>query len=359
MIAQTTIDQVFEEMDVVDVISNFLELKKSGSNYSAKSPFTEEKTPSFMVSPAKQIFKCFSTGQGGNALSFLTSSQGMTFPEAIEYLANKYNIEILYEGKDVTPEKRNAIDRMKNAAVAIQKAFSKELWSNLDQLEVVKNEIEKRQISKDAVIQWGLGYAPDEWRFLCEKMIPAGYYQEGEKLGLLKKKESRTYDVMRNRLIFPIHNHRGEIIAFGGRDLSGKDSPKYLNSTDSEIYIKSKVLYGLHFAQKSIRQNDLAYIVEGYWDVIGCHESGLENTVGTCGTAFTDDHAKLLKRYTTNVVVMYDGDKAGRKALERSVFVLIKHGFNVDCVLLEENQDPDDLAREFRTVETINEPTLA
>lgn len=355
MISDTTIQQVFQSSDIVEVIGDFLELKRTGANYKAKSPFTEEKTPSFVVSPAKQIFKDFSTGIGGGVIKFLEEHKNMTFPEAIEYLAQKYNIEIRKEGKEMSPEKVDNIATMKKVAKAAAAQYAKQL-KDLDVNSDVTLELhENRVLSGDAIYQWQIGYAPKSWSFIKDLVTPKGLFYPAQDLGLVASKNDKNYDVLRNRIIFPIHDHRGEIVAFGGRAM-GDEQPKYLNSPNSDIYNKSRVLYGLHFAQHAIRKAGFVYLTEGYYDVISMHESNCENTVATCGTGFTDLHAKLLRHYTDRVVILYDGDEPGQKAAKNAIPVLLKAGFQIEVATLPDNKDPDDFAREFRT-QTQEEPT--
>lgn len=348
MISDATIQQVFQSTDIVEVIGDFVELKKTGANWKGKSPFTDEKTPSFVVSPAKQIFKDFSTGIGGGAVKFLEEFKKMNFPEAIEYLANKYNIEVRKNEKEVSPEKANNIAQLKLVAKAAAKQYAEQLRKLPVEHNVVTELHKNRILSSDAILQWGIGYAPDSLDFMKNLVTPKGYFYPASDLGLISTKGDKNFDTLRNRIIFPIHDHRGEIIAFGGRAV-GDVQPKYLNSPDSDIYNKSRVLYGLYFAQTAIRSQGFAYLTEGYYDVISMHESDCENTVATCGTSLTLYHAKLLKRYTDKVVVLYDGDDPGIKAARKSVPILLQAGLQVEIATLPDKQDPDDFARAYRT----------
>lgn len=349
MISETTIQQVFQAADVVEVIGDFVELKRAGANLKGKSPFTEEKTPSFIVSPAKQIFKDFSTGIGGGVVKFLMEHKKWSYPETIEYLANKYNIEIRKDGKEISEEKKDHIASMKRVAIAAAKKYASTLAELPVEHNVVTELHNKRVLSADAILQWELGYAPEGGKFMKDIIIPKGLFNEAVDLGLVNSSNGSNYDGFQNRIIFPIHDQRGEIVAFGGRLMGEEKFAKYLNSPDSDIYDKSRILYGLHFAQKAIREKGFVYLTEGYFDVISMHESGCENTVATCGTGLTPFHAKLLRRYTDRVILLYDGDGPGQKASTRAIPILLKAGFQVEVATLPDNKDPDDFAREYRT----------
>jgi len=351
MISQQTIDRVFEEAQCVDIVGQFVDLKKAGANYKGFSPFVKEKTPSFIVSPAKNIYKCFSSGQGGTAIGFLMDAQGMTYPEAVEYAAAHYNIPVIKEEAEQNAEVRDHLVQLDKTLRAANRAYQKELFSSSG-LPVHEELFNKRQWSKDTVLQWGLGFAPDAWRFLTDKVVNIGLFEVARELGLTNHKNGNNFDTYRNRIIFPIHNHHDKLVGFGARDLgpgecTGKTPPKYLNSPDSKIYKKEHVLYGLNHAARIIREAGFAYITEGYADVISMHQAGLSNTVATCGTALTAGHLKLLGRYTKHLVLLYDGDAAGQRATEKAVFAAAEQAFKIEVVPLDKDHDPDSLCRMF------------
>lgn len=359
MITQETIARVFETVNVADIIGQYVDLKKSGANYKGLSPFVQEKTPSFMVSPAKNIYKCFSSGKGGSAVSFLMDYKSMTYPEAITHIANHYNITV--EMEDVKEEDKPAAEHRESLAkvlLASQRKFAANLWAQEADHAALQELVVRRQLSKDTIIQWGLGFAPDEWRWLTDMIMPKGLFNLALELGICNHKNGNNYDVLRNRITFPIHDHLDRLIGFGGR-LLGEGSPKYLNSPDTKLYKKDRVLYGLNHAAKAIRQAGFAYITEGYFDVISMHQAGVENTVATCGTALTPGHLALLKRYCSHIVLLYDGDDAGLRATEKAVHAATQANFVVEVVTLPDGKDPDDLAREMHTPETIDEPIEA
>lgn len=348
MIAQRSIEEVLDVADIVQVIGRSVELKKSGANFKGLSPFTAEKTPSFMVSPAKGIFKCFSSGHGGNVITFLQLNEGLTFPEAVKRLAEDYSINLIFEGKEISPEKQDELKRLELCVQASYKSFVQS-FDNLTDDHKAKIEVERRGWSQETLDAWGIGYAPEGWRFLAPKIRESGYWPEGEMLGLVKHSNANYYDIYRDRLIFPIHDRSGKVIGFGGRYLgSEKDAPKYINSSESPLYDKSRVLYGLNFARKAIAKEGFAIITEGYADVISLHQACLENTVATCGTSLTYSHVKILRRYAKNVLLMFDGDSAGLKAAMRAIPEIIKGGLHGDVLILQDGIDPDDLARKYQ-----------
>lgn len=339
MIAESTIQDVYQTASIVEVIGQFISLKKSGSNYCGSSPFVEEKTPSFMVSPTKQIFKCFSSGIGGNVTKYLMEAEKMSFPEAIKWLAAKYNITVEEDGKQLSEEQKDHKTELQNVIRATANAFVNQLKLNKE----AADYCEKRGLTKDDLIQWQIGYAPDDYKFLYNTVVQKGVLQPTLELGLCRKKENNTYDFFRHRIMFPIHNHVGQLVAFGGRALSPEEKAKYINSTESKLYNKSNVLYGLNFAQKAISQDGKVFLTEGFLDVIAMHRAGITNTVATCGTALTPFQAKLLKRYCSHVVLLYDGDAPGQKAILKALPILLKAGFKVEQCTLPNGQDPDDL----------------
>lgn len=350
MIKQSSIDIVLATASVEEIIGKYVDLKKSGSNFSGLSPFTNEKSPSFMVSPSKQIWKCFSSGKGGaNPISFLMEHKGLTYPEAIKEIAGHYNIELEFESsKEVSEEERSFKDRGDKVLRFALNTFTKQLALGHDVPSESLSYLKvNRGYSEETIIQWELGYAPDAWDTLKQPLIDKGYFKEGEHIGLIKStEEGKNYDFFRKRIMFPIRDARGILRGFGGRVLDDS-KPKYLNSSESDFYSKSSILYGLHLASNAIRKAKKAYMVEGYTDVISMHQAGLSNTIATCGTSLTEDHIKLLKRYTNHVVILRDGDAAGKKAAERDLKMLLKAGMRSEICILPENEDPDTICRRF------------
>jgi DNA primase len=345
MISQDTIDRVFEAAEVLKVVGRFVELKQAGANWKGLSPFVQEKTPSFMVSPSKNIYKCFSSGKGGTPLNFLMEYKSLTYPEAIAALAEMYGIEVVHDTKKEDAPQRDHLAELHKVLNGTQTYYQKNLWALEHDAPALDELFNRRKLSKDAVIQWQLGWAPDEWRFLTDKLLPKGFFEVARELGLVAHKNGNNYDVLRGRITFPIHDHQDRLIGMAGRSLHGE--PKYLNSPDTKLYKKDRVLYGLNHAAKAIREAGFAYVTEGYFDVISMHNAGIENTVASCGTALTEGHFKLLARYCKHIVLLYDGDKAGRAATEKAVLAAASHQMKVDVVNLPDGIDPDDLARQY------------
>jgi DNA primase len=356
MISRETIEEVRSRMDIVDVVSDFVSLKKSGSNYKALSPFSAEKTPSFFVVPTKGIFKDFSSGKGGDSISFVMEHEGLSYPEAIRFLAQKYGIPIK-EDKFAQQDETVVSDR---EALFIIMSFAKDYFKRLlfeheEGKGIGLSYFQERGFNNRTIEKFELGYALDIWDGLYHEAIRAGYSEEIlEKAGLVIKKDNRTYDRFRGRVIFPVHGLSGKIVAFGARILS-KDKqvnqPKYINSPETDIYHKSNVLFGLYFAKNAIRQADNCFLVEGYTDVISMHQSGIENVVASSGTALTEEQIKLIKRFTDNITVLFDGDAAGIKAALRGIDMILKGGLNVRVVLLPDGEDPDSYSRNKSTTE--------
>ncbi len=343
-------------MDIIDVISDFITLKKSGQNYKALSPFTNEKTPSFFVVPSKGIFKDFSSGKGGDAFTFLMEHEGMSYTEAIRYLAKKYGVEI--KESQVTDE--DAVQQSERESLYIIMNFAKEYYmANLFHHEegqsIGLSYFRERGFNDKTIQKFELGYALNGWENLIGEATKKGFNTALlEKAGLVINKEegsqatgkSGSYDRFRGRVIFPVHNISGKVIAFGARML-GKEGnqPKYINSPETEIYHKSNVLYGLFQAKNPIRQNDNCYLVEGYTDVISLHQAGVDNVVSSSGTALTEEQIKLIRRFTENVTVLFDGDEAGIKAALRGIDLILKGGLNVRVILFPDGEDPDSYSR--------------
>lgn len=355
MIPKQTIDEIFQTARVEEVIGDFVHLKKSGSNFKAKSPFVDEKTPSFMVSPAKQIWKCFSSSKGGNVVSFLMEAEHFTYVEALKWLANKYNIEIK-EDRERTPEEIAAYTIRENLSIINEFArdhFVYNLHNNEQGKAIGLSYFVERGFREDIINKFQLGYCLDESNGFTKQALDKNYKLEYlEKVGLTKTKEDRSFDFFRGRVMFPIHSVAGKVLGFGGRTLkSDKKIAKYFNSPESELYNKSKILYGLYFAKTSIIKYDRCYLVEGYTDVIAMHQAGVENVVASSGTALTEDQIKLIKRYSNNITILYDGDAAGIKASFRGIDMILAQGMNVKVVLFPDGEDPDSYAKKSTTSE--------
>jgi len=357
MIARETIDKVFETARVEEVIGDFVNLKKAGANYKGLSPFTDEKTPSFMVSPVKQIWKDFSTGKGGNAIKFLMEHEHYSYPEAIRYLAKKYQIEI-EETVQNDDEKKRSDERESMFLVSefAKNYFIDTLWNSEKGKAIGLSYFKERGYTDETIKKFELGYSPDEWSAFTEEAETKKYDLEFlEKTGLTIVKDQRKFDRFKGRVMFPIHSMSGRILGFGGRTLSSdKKAAKYLNSPESIIYHKSKILYGIYQAKQSIAKEDNCYLVEGYTDVISMWQSGIENVVASSGTALTSDQIRLINRLTNNITVLFDGDAAGIRASIRGIDLILEQGLNVKVVAFPEGDDPDSFAKN-RSEEEISE----
>lgn len=355
MISPDSIEDVRNRMDIVDVISDFITLKRSGQNYKALSPFNSEKTPSFYVVPSKGIFKDFSSGKGGDAITFVMEHEGMSYIEAIRYLAKKYGVELKETVQ--TQLEQEAVSSRDSLYIVMNYAkeqFKTQLLESEEGKSIGLSYFRERGFHDRTIEKFELGYAQNEWRTLYDAALKAGYSEEVlEKAGLIvKKEEGKTYDRFRGRVIFPVHNLAGKVIAFGARILTNqKDQPKYINSPETEIYHKSEVLYGIYQAKNAIRKEDFCFLVEGYTDVISLHQAGIENAVASSGTALTEDQIKLIKRFTENVTVLFDGDAAGIRAALRGIDLILKGGLNVRVLLLPNGEDPDSFSRKHSTTE--------
>lgn len=348
MISRNTIEKVFEISRVEEVIGDFVHLKKSGSNYKGLSPFVDEKTPSFMVSPVKQIWKDFSSGKGGNVVTFLMEHEHYAYPEAIRYLAKKYQIEI-EETEQTDTQKAEADER--ESMYLVTEFAKNNFHQNLLHTEKGKaiglSYFKERGFSDETIKKFELGYALDEWSAFTDTALEKKYELSYlEKTGLTIVNENKKFDRFKGRVIFPIHSMSGRVLGFGGRTLL-KDAKvaKYVNSPESEIYHKSKILYGIFQAKQRIAQLDSCYLVEGYTDVISLHQSGIENVVASSGTALTQDQIRLLKRLTENVVVLFDGDAAGIRASLRGIDLILEEGMNVKVVSFPDGEDPDSFTK--------------
>ena len=348
MISRTTIDNVFEAARVEEVIGDFVQLKKSGSNYKGLSPFTDERSPSFMVSPVKQIWKDFSSGKGGNVVSFLMEHEHFTYPEAIKFLAKKYGIEI-EETEQSSEEKEQANER---ESLYLVSEFAKNYFHNT----LLKTEegkaiglsyFKERGFTDETIKKFELGYSPDSWEAFTSHAIKKGYKLEFlEKTGLSIVKGEKQFDRFKGRVMFPILSMSGRTLGFGGRILtSDKKAAKYLNSPESDIYHKSKVLYGIFNAKQSISKEDNCYLVEGYTDVIQFHQTGIHNVVSSSGTALTPEQIRLINRLTQNITVLFDGDAAGLRASLRGIDLILEQGMNVKICTFPEGEDPDSFSR--------------
>ena len=353
MIAKNSIDQVFEIARVEEVIGDFVQLKKSGSNFKGLSPFTDERTPSFMVSPVKQIWKDFSSGKGGNVVAFLMEHEHFTYPEAIKYLAKKYNIEI-EETEQTNEQKEQANERESMYLVSeyAQKYFSKILWDTEPGKAIGLSYFKERGFTDETIKKFALGYSLDEWEAFTQAALDEGYQLEFlEKTGLTIVKEqtggeTKKFDRFKGRVMFPIHSMSGRVLGFGGRILtSDKKAAKYLNSPESDIYHKSKVLYGIYFAKQAIAKEDNCYLVEGYTDVIQMFQRGVENVVSSSGTALTPEQIRLINRLTKNITVLFDGDAAGLRASLRGIDLILEQGMDVKVCTFPEGEDPDSFAK--------------
>ncbi len=348
MIPKETIEKIFDAADIVDVIGDFVNLKKSGSNFKGRSPFVNEKTPSFMVSPAKGIFKDFSSGEGGTVVSFLMKHEHFTYPEALRWLAQRYNIEI--EEEERTPEQIAAQSARESLYLINQFArdyFVKQLHTSQEGKAIGLSYFKERGFSDEIIKKFEMGYSPDNRDALTKAALSSGYKLEFlEKTGLSKTNEKGSFDFFRGRVMFPIHNITGRVLGFGGRTLrQDKKTAKYFNSPESEIYHKSKILYGLYQSKNAIIKNDLCFLVEGYTDVVSLHQAGIENVVASSGTALTEGQIRLIKRYTNNITILYDGDAAGIKASFRGIDLILEEGMNVKVVLFPEGEDPDSYSK--------------
>ncbi len=349
MIPKNTVDEIFQTARIEEVIGDFVNLKKSGQNFKGLSPWANEKTPSFMVSPSKQIFKDFSSGKGGNVVSFLMEHEQMSFPEALKYLAKRYGIEVEEEALDADQEEhqkhREGLFKANDFALGF---YETELWESDEGKAIGLSYFKERGFTDDTLKKFHLGYADQSFDSFFKQSVDRGYDKALLlELGLVKEKEGKSpYDSYRGRVIFPIHNVAGRCVGFGARILSkNTKAPKYINSPESEIYSKSNLLYGLYQSRSEIVKNDRCLLVEGYTDVISLHQSGIKNVVASSGTSLTEQQIRLIKRYSSNVTILFDGDAAGIKASFRGIDLLLKEGLNVKVLLFPEGEDPDSYSQ--------------
>lgn len=361
MISKSTIDKVYETSRLEEVIGDFVQLKKSGTNFKGLSPFTDERTPSFMVSPVKQIWKDFSSGKGGNVVAFLMEHEHFTYPEAIKYLAKKYSIEIEEtERTDEQKEEANERESMYLVSEFAQKHFSEMLWNSELGKAIGLSYFKERGFTDEIIKKFGLGYCLDQWDGFTLAALDKGYQLNYlEKTGLTIVKEDsnnpnnpKKFDRFKARVMFPIHSMSGRVLGFGGRILKNdKKAAKYLNSPESDIYHKSKVLYGIYFAKQAIAKEDNCYLVEGYTDVIQFYQRGIENVVASSGTALTPEQIRLINRLTKNITVLFDGDAAGLRASLRGIDLILEQGMNVKVCSFPEGEDPDSYAKKYELEE--------
>ena len=348
-IARSTIDKVFETAVIEEVIGDFITLRKSGANYKALSPFSDEKTPSFMVSPSKGIWKDFSSGKGGTLVSFLMEHEHYTYPEALVYLAKKYNIPV--ETVHQTKEQKQKRDQRESLYLVLefaQKFYKKNLWEQPQGKAIGLSYFRERGFTDEVIENFDLGYNLDTWTNFTDAALAKGFRLEFlEKVGLtIVKDKDKKFDRFKGRVLFPVQSISGRVLGFGGRTLKAdKNIAKYLNSPESEIYHKSAVLYGIYQAKKDIVKNDLCYLVEGYTDVIALHQKGVKNVVASAGTALTEQQIKLIKRFTPHITLLFDGDTAGLDATMRGIDLILAQGMHVRIVLFPEGQDPDSFTK--------------
>lgn len=352
------IDDIMQASRIEEVIGEFVNLKRAGSNLKGLSPFTDEKSPSFVVSPSKQIFKCFSTGKGGTVVSFLMEKEHFSYPEALRWLADRYNVEIPEEAP-LTAEQQAAITERESLHIINDFAkdyFAKSMHETEEGKAIALSYFEERGFRLDIVKKFQLGYCLNKGDDFTKAALNKGYKLEYlEKVGLVKTKENRSFDFFRGRVMFPIHSVSGRTLGFGGRTLfTDKKIAKYFNSPESIIYNKSEILYGLHFAKGDIIKYDNCFLCEGYTDVISLHQAGIENVVSSSGTSLTKEQIKLIRRYTQTITILYDGDPAGIKASFRGIDLILEEGMNVKVVLFPEGEDPDSYSKSVSTVELEN-----
>ena len=349
------IDEIMQTSRIEEVIGEFVHLKRAGSSLKGLSPFTDEKTPSFVVSPAKQIFKCFSTGKGGSVVTFLMEKEHYSYPEALKWLANKYNIT-LPEEEEQTAEQLAAVSERESLQIINEFAkthFHDRMHTTEEGKAIGLSYFIERGFRQDIIEKFQLGYCLEKGNDFTEAALNKGYKLEYlEKIGLVKSKDGRNFDFFRGRVMFPIHSVTGRILGFGGRTLlSDKKIAKYFNSPESIIYNKSDILYGLYFAKGDIIKYDNCFLVEGYTDVISMHQAGITNVVSSSGTSLTHGQIKLIRRYTPNVTILYDGDAAGIKASFRGIDLLLEEGLNVRIVLFPDGDDPDSYSKKVSSAE--------
>ncbi len=344
MISQHTIQQIQSRIDIIEIVGGFVKLKKRGANYLGLCPFHNEKTPSFTVSPAKEIYKCFGCGRSGNSISFLMEHEKYSYTEALRWLANKYNVEI--EETETSPEikqQQQLADSLYIVNGFAQKYFSDNLFNNEEGTDIGLSYLKERGFREDVIRKFQLGYCLQQRDAFAKAAIAAQYNVDIlQKSGLVVLRDDNLVDNYRGRIIFPVHNNTGKVIGFGARIIGKNDkAPKYINTPENELYIKSKILYGSYLARQAIDRADECLLVEGYTDVVSLHQAGIENVVASGGTSLTTDQLRLVKKYTNNLTIIYDGDSAGIKAALRGLDMALEEGLNVKLVLIPDKEDPD------------------
>ncbi|NTW25486.1 MAG: DNA primase, partial [Lentimicrobium sp.] len=354
MIPRDTIQSIIDTANIEEVVGDFVQLKKRGVNLLGLCPFHNERTPSFTVSPAKGIYKCFGCGKAGNSVNFVMEHEKYSYPEALRYLANKYGIEI--EEQEPSPEERQ-LDTERDSLFSLnlfaQKFYTQTLHESEEGKAIGLSYFIERGFREDIIQKFQLGYSPQAWDAFTQFALKNGYAEKHlVDSGLTISKDGKLYDRFRERVMFPIHNLTGKVIGFGGRILtSDKTKPKYVNSPESEVYNKSKSLYGIWLARNSIVARDNCFLVEGYTDVISLNQAGIENVVASSGTSLTTEQIKLISKYTRNITILYDGDPAGIKASFRGIDMILEQGMNVKIVLFPDGEDPDSYARKHRSAD--------
>jgi DNA primase len=348
MIAQQTIQQILSRIDIIEIIGGFVKLKKRGVNYLGLCPFHNERTPSFTVSPVKEIYKCFGCGRSGNTISFLMEHEKYSYAEALRWLAARYNVEV--EEKELSPELRQQQQVAESLYIIngfAQKFFSDTLSGSEEGRDIGLSYLKERGFNADIIRKFQLGYNPDQRDLFARAALAAQYNPELlVKTGLVAQRDERLVDNYRGRIIFPVHNHTGKIIGFGARVIRTNDrAPKYINTPENEIYVKSKILYGSWLARQAIDRQDECLLVEGYTDVISLHQAGVENVVASGGTSLTIDQLRLIKKYTNHLTIIYDGDSAGIKAALRGLDMALEESLDVKLVLIPDKEDPDSYVR--------------
>src|SRR5665213_170647 len=350
MIPQETIQQIVIRIDIIEIVNSFVKLKKRGTNYIGLCPFHNEKSPSFTVSPSKEIYKCFGCGRSGNAITFLMEHEKYSYVGALKWLAAKYNVEI--EEKETSPEYKQQQQEADSLFIInkfAQQFFSDKLFNSEEGLNIGMSYLKERGFREETITKFELGYNPEARDNFAKAAIEKQFNKDLlQKAGLVAQRDNGLQDNYRGRIIFPIHNQSGKVAGFGARLIRKNDkAPKYINTPENEIYVKSKILYGAWFARQAIDKNDECLLVEGYTDVISLHQAGIENVVASSGTSLTQDQLRLIKKYTSNLTILYDGDAAGVKAALRGLDLALEEGLNVQLVLLPDNEDPDSYVNKF------------
>ena len=344
LISQATIQQILSRIDIIEIIGSFVKLKKRGANYLGLCPFHNEKSPSFTVSPVKEIYKCFGCGRSGNSIGFLMELEKYSYVEALKWLANKYNVEI--EETETSPEfkiQQQAADSLYIINSFAQSFFSDKLFSSEEGQDIALSYLKERGFREEIIKKFQLGYNPSARDEFTQAALTAQYNKEYLlKSGLVVQRDERLQDNYRGRIIFPVHNQSGKVLGFGARVIKTNDkAPKYINTPENELYIKSKILYGSYFARMAIDKADECLLVEGYTDVVSLHQAGIENVVASGGTSLTPDQLRLIKKYSNNLTIIYDGDNAGIKAALRGLDLALEESLNVKLVLIPDKEDPD------------------